>query len=708
MVSTARTVKRTQVHSTQQRTKRQRDNNTPSLTLQHYFKRTSSLQSDSSNHNNIQQQSSFESDLERAIALSLAESASSYVTTSDNNEAAGLTLHHDDPGTAEIHADIAPNDTEGLVDDTIASNIKRELDDTEQLVEFDIKKEAADDPFRPIQNDIISSMNDEKVVDSTDQQCPVCRASIKAESIDIMNEHINRCLDGSLTKKEEEEDSKSNTMTTSDTPNKDTKSWFQTVENAIRGVFDPKANNNAINNSRAAQSSNNKPSSSTTKGKQKRTCPFYKWVKDTTYVVDAFTYGKIPDCSGYFLSHFHSDHYGYLGKKWSHGTVYCSQITANLLHQRLGVSRRYVCVLPMDVKYPLSDTVNVSLIDANHCPGAVLFLFEILRPDGVVVRHLHTGDFRATPSMCLHPLIRQPTNPPIDTLYLDTTYLDDRYTFPIQEDVVHAACDVAYEQCFGQPVQQQLQWKPAATASNSSALVGWLQSSQKPKAQLVTDESEGTLASIEKTKERPLSKVLVVVGTYTIGKEKVFLNIAKRLGSKIYVNEKKRKILVCQENNELDSLLVTNPHQAQVHVLPLGTLKIDLLESYLKSMRPHFTSLIAFLPTAQTFRPYGSPTIGPPLSDLIEQPMNRSIALKPTRASTDTVKLYHIPYSEHSSFRELAAFICSLEIRRIIPTVNNRDDAVRQLMYAVLDRWQQEKKKQNLSSIVPYQSENYW
>ena len=125
-------------------------------------------------------------------------------------------------------------------------------------------------------------------------------------------------------------------------------------------------------------------------------------------------------------------------------------------------------------------------------------------------------------------------------------------------------------------------------------------------------------------------------------------------------------------------------------------------------MRPHFTSLIAFLPTAQTFRPYGSPTIGPPLSDLIEQPMNRSITLKPTRASTDTVKLYHIPYSEHSSFRELAAFICSLEIRRIIPTVNNRDDAVRQLMYAVLDRWQQEKKKQNLSSIVPYQSEDYW
>lgn len=134
----------------------------------------------------------------------------------------------------------------------------------------------------------------------------------------------------------------------------------------------------------------------------------------------------------------------------------------------------------------------------------------------------------------------------------------------------------------------------------------------------------------------------------------------------------------------------------------------QLLETYLKSMNPYFTSLIAFQPTAQTFRPYGSPTIGPPLSEIIAQPPNRSIVLKPLRASTATVKLYPIPYSEHSSFRELAAFIGSLEIRRIIPTVNNRDEAARELMFTILDQWQQEKKKTKMSSIVPYQSEHYW
>lgn len=274
MVSTTRTAKRTQVHSSQQRNKRQRDNSTPSLTLQHYFRKTLSVQSDN-NSNNTQQQTSFESDLERAIALSLAESSSPYIATSNEDEPAESTLHHDDTRAAEIHTDTGiirtPDDIGGLVEDYTDCNVKKEPDDTGASITC----EAADAPFTPIEDGIVTDMNDEKGTADTSRQCPVCQESINAETIDIMNQHINRCLDGSLTKEEE-----SNTITTNDATKKDTKSWFRTMENAIRSVLDPKENSNTINNSGAEPSSINKPSSSSSsKGKQKRTCPFYKWVK---------------------------------------------------------------------------------------------------------------------------------------------------------------------------------------------------------------------------------------------------------------------------------------------------------------------------------------------------------------------------------------------------------------------------------------------
>jgi hypothetical protein len=37
--------------------------------------------------------------------------------------------------------------------------------------------------------------------------------------------------------------------------------------------------------------------------KLKRTCPWYKRLPGTPYVVDAFSYGKIPDVTGYFLTY---------------------------------------------------------------------------------------------------------------------------------------------------------------------------------------------------------------------------------------------------------------------------------------------------------------------------------------------------------------------------------------------------------------------
>eukprot|EP00817_Percolomonadidae_sp_ATCC50343_P001303 CAMPEP_0117425182 /NCGR_PEP_ID=MMETSP0758-20121206/5492_1 /TAXON_ID=63605 /ORGANISM="Percolomonas cosmopolitus, Strain AE-1 (ATCC 50343)" /LENGTH=499 /DNA_ID=CAMNT_0005209487 /DNA_START=136 /DNA_END=1632 /DNA_ORIENTATION=- len=67
-------------------------------------------------------------------------------------------------------------------------------------------------------------------------------------------------------------------------------------------------------------------------------------------------------------------------------------------------------------------TIQVTLIDANHCPGAYMFLLE-----GYFGTILHTGDFRYHERMMdqLGAYCGK-----IDDLYLDDTFCEDGYDFP--------------------------------------------------------------------------------------------------------------------------------------------------------------------------------------------------------------------------------------------------------------------------------------
>ena len=85
--------------------------------------------------------------------------------------------------------------------------------------------------------------------------------------------------------------------------------------------------------------------------------------------------------------------------------------------------------------------VTVTLLNANHCPGAIMFLFEVGKRN-----ILHVGDFRWNQDVMLQmPQLRAFSNNStrLDELYLDTTYCNKKYTLPTQADAINAAIEVA-------------------------------------------------------------------------------------------------------------------------------------------------------------------------------------------------------------------------------------------------------------------------
>ncbi|XP_068452922.1 5' exonuclease Apollo [Clinocottus analis] len=157
-----------------------------------------------------------------------------------------------------------------------------------------------------------------------------------------------------------------------------------------------------------------------------------KVIPGTPLAVDFWHVRKCPSTRLFFLSHMHSDHTVGLTSTWSNRPIYCSPTTAALLRLKLQVKEQWIHPLELAESYllPLDDIgkekMTVTLIEANHCPGAVMFLFE-----GYFGSILYTGDFRYTPSMLRESCLR--TNATIDVLYLDNTNCDPNRTLPSRQ-----------------------------------------------------------------------------------------------------------------------------------------------------------------------------------------------------------------------------------------------------------------------------------
>ncbi|XP_051137492.1 uncharacterized protein LOC127255796 isoform X2 [Andrographis paniculata] len=270
------------------------------------------------------------------------------------------------------------------------------------------------------------------------------------------------------------------------------------------------------------------------KGKQKNV-PVWCCIPGTPFRVDAFKYLR-RDCSHWFLTHFHLDHYQGLTRSFCHGMIYCSAITAKLVNLKIGIPRDKIQVLPLNQKINIAG-IDVTCFDANHCPGAIIILFEL--PSGKHV--LHTGDFRFCKEMKNLSMLQ---THPIHTLILDTTYCNPQYDFPEQDSVIQFVIDAIQAEAFN-------------------------------------------------------PKTLFLIGSYTIGKERLFVEVATALRKKIYVTAAKLRILEClglpQEHMQWFTL---NEQESHIHVVPMWSIaNFKRLKHMSNHYMGRFNLIVAFSPT---------------------------------------------------------------------------------------------------------------
>lgn len=452
-----------------------------------------------------------------------------------------------------------------------------------------------------------------------------------------------------------------------------------------------------------------------------RTCPFYKIMPGLFICVDAFRYGAVKGCNAYFLSHFHSDHYIGLTASWSHGPVYCSKVTGSLVKNQLRTAAKWVVELEFDekVEIPGTEGVTVTMIPANHCPGSSLFLFEKALGTAKgsapkTQRILHCGDFRACQTHIAHPLLKpdvvdlisgKTRQQKIDICYLDTTYLNPRYSFPPQEMVINACAEFC----------KTISGDPNATDDAFEALKGPKGSTSV--SNFFTKDSVGNEAFDSKgkdsTKANPEYRLLVICGTYSIGKERICKAIAQALNTKIFASASKIKIIKQLGDPELTALLTTDPREAQVHMQMLMEIRAETLQEYLNGYKPHFSRIVGFRPSGWNFR---SPTstarsvnvnVQPssvPTTQILHGPAWRTRFgprdFAAQRGSTREAMCFGVPYSEHSSFRELALFTMALRIDKVVPTVNVGSEASRKRMKGWLDRWIAERRRGGVVKVL--------
>ncbi|KKF97497.1 DNA cross-link repair protein pso2/snm1 [Ceratocystis platani] len=283
-----------------------------------------------------------------------------------------------------------------------------------------------------------------------------------------------------------------------------------------------------------------------------------------------------------------------------------------------------------------------------------------------------------------------------------------RYAFPPQDDVISACAELCSEISANPDLPCEL-WdrlqKGTKPKKPSPAAISKFFSNNTPQAQTQT-----TLPNA------PDKKLLVICGTYSIGKERVCVGIAKAMKTKIFAPSRKLAICKLLDDPTLTALLTSDPLAAQVHLQSLGEIRADVIEEYRRNYGTRFSRVIAFRPSGWTYHPPAVCSDGsrapPPNSQPGQVPTTQLLHgaywrarfnksdVTAVRGATKTAMCLGVPYSEHSSFRELALFVMSLNIERVVPTVNVGSDAARKKMKGWIDRWISERRRGGLLTVL--------
>ena len=168
-----------------------------------------------------------------------------------------------------------------------------------------------------------------------------------------------------------------------------------------------------------------------------------------------------------------------------------------------------------------------------------MFLFEVGNK-----KILHVGDFRWHRELMMQmPQLRAFSNssPRLDEIFFDTTYCDTKYALPTQEEAISAAIEVA--------------------------------------------EKEMAIS-----KKDIKMKTLFLFGSYTIGKEKIYLSVAEKLKMKVYVDSRRYRILSSLEwPKERMQLFTKNKSESCLWVVPLGREADSNANLFLFSMLTFFS-----------------------------------------------------------------------------------------------------------------------
>ena len=254
-------------------------------------------------------------------------------------------------------------------------------------------------------------------------------------------------------------------------------------------------------------------------------------------------------------------------------------------------------------------TFSVTVIDSNHCPGGVCFLFE-----GYFGRILCTGDFRYKDGLFNGFDVYN-----VDRLYLDDTYNDPRY----------------------------------------------------PRF-LTTNEAVKEILNV--INMNPNSKFMIAVDT--LGKESLFVELAKFTKSLIIVNKTRYKRLQLLENsvnfncNNIDKYFTINQSNGFIYMVNKRELTLTNLDRLNEIAIKVHNNIDTQLNETQKVNLKSDPSLLLPFVGIVPSGFCVRTSCK-LKTSDNGSKQYLIPYSLHSSFNELNECIKYIKPKCIIPIVSN-------------------------------------